>query len=77
MNWVDGVVLAVLVLSAIVALFRGLVQEVLGIGAWVGAALVALALRPCLPRRSFKRSRRPGLPTPSPSRASSSRFWSS
>jgi membrane protein required for colicin V production len=48
MNWVDGVVLAVLALSAIVALFRGLVQEVLGIGAWVGAALAALALRPLL-----------------------------
>lgn len=46
MNWVDGVVLAVLALSAIVALFRGLVQEVLGIGAWVGAAFAALALRP-------------------------------
>jgi membrane protein required for colicin V production len=48
MNWVDGVVLAVLALSAIVALFRGLVQEVLGIGAWVGAILAALALQPVL-----------------------------
>jgi membrane protein required for colicin V production len=48
MNWVDGVVLAVLALSAIVALFRGLVQEVLGIGAWVGAALAAIALQPTL-----------------------------
>jgi membrane protein required for colicin V production len=48
MNWVDGLVLAVLALSAIVALFRGLVQEVLGVGAWVGAALAALALRPFL-----------------------------
>lgn len=48
MNWVDGVVLAVLALSAIVALFRGLVQEVLGIGAWIGAAFAALALQPVL-----------------------------
>lgn len=48
MNWVDGAVLAVLALSAVVALFRGLVQEVLGIGAWVGAALAALAMRPIL-----------------------------
>ena len=48
MNWVDGVVLAVLALSAIVALFRGFVQEVLGIGAWVGAAFAALALQPVL-----------------------------
>ena len=51
MNWVDGVVLAVLALSAIVALFRGLVQEVLGIGAWVGAAFAALALQPVLSPR--------------------------
>jgi membrane protein required for colicin V production len=48
MTWVDGVVLAVLALSAVVAFFRGLVQEVLGVGAWVGAALLALALRPSL-----------------------------
>ena len=48
MNWVDGVVLAVLALSAIVALFRGLVHEVLSIGAWVGAAFAALALQPVL-----------------------------
>lgn len=48
MNWVDGVVLAVLALSAIVALFRGLVHEVLSISAWVGAVFAALALRPAL-----------------------------
>jgi membrane protein required for colicin V production len=48
MTWVDGVVLAVLAISAVVAFSRGLVQEVLGVGAWVGAALVALLLRPHL-----------------------------
>ncbi len=41
MNWVDLVVLAVLALSGLLALMRGLVREVLGVGAWVGAALVA------------------------------------
>jgi membrane protein required for colicin V production len=41
MNWVDGVVLAILAVSAILAFFRGLVREVLGIGAWVGAAVAA------------------------------------
>ncbi len=46
MNWVDGVVLAVLALSAILAFFRGLVREVLGIGAWVGAAIVAFLAWP-------------------------------
>ncbi|MBX6747630.1 MAG: CvpA family protein, partial [Acetobacteraceae bacterium] len=48
MTWVDGVVLAVLAVSAVVAFFRGLVQEVLGVGAWIGAALLALLLRPSL-----------------------------
>lgn len=45
MTWVDGVVLAVLALSAIIAFFRGMVREVLGVGAWVGAVLAALVLR--------------------------------
>jgi len=37
MTWVDLVVLAVLALSALLAFTRGLVREVLGLGAWVGA----------------------------------------
>ena len=41
-------VLAVLAVSAVVAFLRGLVQEVLGVGAWIGAALAALALRPAV-----------------------------
>jgi membrane protein required for colicin V production len=45
MTWVDGVVLAVLAVSAVVAFSRGLVHEVLGVGAWVGAVLAALTLR--------------------------------
>jgi len=46
MTWVDGVLLLVLVLSALVAYSRGLVREVLGVGAWVGALLLAFAARP-------------------------------
>ncbi|MCO6415886.1 CvpA family protein [Siccirubricoccus sp. KC 17139] len=46
MTWVDGVVLAVLVVSAALAFMRGLVHEVLGVGAWIGAAILALILRP-------------------------------
>jgi membrane protein required for colicin V production len=46
MTWVDGVVLAVLVVSAVLAYLRGLVQEVLGVGAWIGAIALGLALRP-------------------------------
>jgi membrane protein required for colicin V production len=46
MNWVDGVVLAILAVSAILAFFRGLVREVLGIGAWVAAAVAAFLAWP-------------------------------
>jgi membrane protein required for colicin V production len=48
MTWVDGVVLAVLALSALIAYFRGFVREVLGIGAWAGAIVVALWFQPAL-----------------------------
>jgi membrane protein required for colicin V production len=46
MTWVDGVVLAVLLLSAGLAYVRGAVREVLGIGAWVGAVIAAVLLEP-------------------------------
>jgi len=46
MTWVDGVILAVLAVSALLALLRGLVHEVLGIAAWAGAIAAALLARP-------------------------------
>ena len=46
MTWVDLIVLAVLALSAGLAYLRGFVEEVLGVGAWVGATLAGLALLP-------------------------------
>ncbi|MBU8536253.1 CvpA family protein [Falsiroseomonas tokyonensis] len=48
MTWVDAVVLAVLLLSAGLAYFRGLVREVLGIGAWAGAIVLALVAEPAV-----------------------------
>jgi membrane protein required for colicin V production len=48
MTWVDGVVLAVIALSALIAYFRGFVREVLGIGAWAGAIAFALYAQPAL-----------------------------
>lgn len=48
MTWVDGIVLAVLALSALIAFFRGLVREVLGVGAWIGASLFAVTILPGL-----------------------------
>jgi membrane protein required for colicin V production len=44
MNWVDLVVLAVIAVSALIGLMRGLVREVLGVGAWVLAAFAAVSL---------------------------------
>lgn len=42
MTWVDLAILGVIAVSALLAFGRGLVREALGIGAWVGAAFVAL-----------------------------------
>jgi membrane protein required for colicin V production len=48
MTWVDGVVLAVLLVSAVLAYFRGMVREVLGVGAWAGAIVVAILAEPMM-----------------------------
>jgi membrane protein required for colicin V production len=42
MNWVDLAVLAVLCFSALLGVLRGLVREVLGLGAWIGAVLAGV-----------------------------------
>lgn len=46
MTWVDGVILALLAVSALLAFFRGLVREVLGVGAWVGALVAGFLALP-------------------------------
>lgn len=46
MTWVDLCVLAVLAISGLLAFVRGFVREALGIGAWVGAAFVAVWAAP-------------------------------
>ncbi len=48
MTYVDGIVLAVLAVSALVGLVRGLVREVLGLAAWVLAAWGSIRLYPLL-----------------------------
>ncbi len=51
MNWVDLVIIAILGFSALLAFMRGLMREVLGIGAWIGAGLFSLWAYPfVLPR---------------------------
>ena len=44
MSWIDLVVLAILLLSALFGLRRGFVREALGLCAWVGAAILATRL---------------------------------
>ena len=51
MNWVDLCVIAVVLFSALLAFMRGLMREVLGIGAWVGAALWAFYAGPIVEPR--------------------------
>ena len=48
MNLVDLGVVVVIALSAVLALVRVLVSEVLSVAAWVGAVFVTLAIRPYL-----------------------------
>jgi len=43
---IDGVVLAIVVLSAVLAYARGLMRELLSIAGWIGAALVGFAFAP-------------------------------
>ncbi len=42
MTWTDAVMLALIAISGLLAMVRGLVRELLGIGAWIGAAFAAL-----------------------------------
>ncbi|HLI12428.1 MAG TPA: CvpA family protein [Alphaproteobacteria bacterium] len=46
MNTTDIVVLAIIVVSGLLALLRGFVKEVLGMAGWIGAAFAALYLFP-------------------------------
>ncbi len=48
MNWVDLVVLGVILLSGLLALARGFLREVLGLGAWIAAGFVAYELSPLI-----------------------------
>jgi membrane protein required for colicin V production len=48
MTWVDLVVFGLLAISGLLAFARGLVREVLGIGAWAGAAGTAIIAVPML-----------------------------
>jgi membrane protein required for colicin V production len=43
MTWADGIAVAIVLLSGLLALARGFVREILGVFAWVTSGLVALS----------------------------------
>lgn len=45
MTWADGLLLLVMVASAILSFLRGFVREFLGVAAWIGAVFAGLTLR--------------------------------
>lgn len=64
MNWVDIAILVVIAASAMLAFMRGLVREVMGIGAWVGAAIVAIWGGPELTQRMAEWTGKPDWAAP-------------
>jgi membrane protein required for colicin V production len=48
MTWVDATAIGIVLLSALMALVRGFVREVLGVGAWVGAVAAAWIFHPLI-----------------------------
>ena len=48
MNWVDLVMLAVLAVSSLAGFLRGFAREMLGLAAWIIAALLAVRFYPAL-----------------------------
>lgn len=65
MTWVDAVILCVLLISGVLAFARGFVREVLGIGAWLGAAILAVWATPLVrPRFEVWLRAHPGTAEP-------------
>jgi membrane protein required for colicin V production len=65
MTWVDGVILGIIAISGLLAFMRGFVREVLGIGAWIGAAALAVWANPrILPTFERWLHDQPGLAQP-------------
>jgi membrane protein required for colicin V production len=48
MTWIDAAVLVTVILSAVFSMVRGFVREVLAVGAWVGAGLMAVKFYPLM-----------------------------
>jgi membrane protein required for colicin V production len=61
MNWVDLLLIGVAILSAFIGFVRGLVREVLGVGAWVGAAAISVVAFPLASPRARGLIADPGI----------------
>ncbi len=48
MNWADWTIIAIVLISCLISLWRGFVREALSLVAWVAATIVALAFHPRL-----------------------------
>lgn len=48
MNWVDYIILGTIALSALVGIARGLIREVLSLGTWIAALVIAWLFHPPL-----------------------------
>ena len=64
MNWVDLVVLAVVAFSGMLGFMRGLVREIFGLIAWVGAAFTAFWFYPELQQLSRRLIADPDIADP-------------
>jgi membrane protein required for colicin V production len=64
MNWVDAVVIAVLLVSALLAAARGFVREMLGVAAWVGAGYVTYRARPVVEPHVLQWIKEPDIAIP-------------
>ena len=64
MNWVDVVVLAIVAFSGMLGFMRGLVREILGLIAWVGAAFAAIWFFPQLQGLSRRAIANPDIADP-------------
>ncbi len=64
MNWVDLAIVGVAIISGLLGLMRGFVRESLGVGAWAGAAYVAVLTAPLVRDKFSEWLGSPELGTP-------------
>jgi len=61
MNWIDIIILGILLVSALISLVRGFVREALSLVVWVGAFWVAITYSPMLEAQFAEHINTPSL----------------